>query len=382
MREIVEEMRTQLAAGSGGALVTIVRTTGSVYRREGAKMLCLPGGRLVGSISGGCLESDVYEASQDVVAQQRPILAGYDTNSENDNVWGLGLGCNGTVEVLIEPLDWWRGAAGRALFDALSRHVEAGERCALVTAFGAGDGHPLPGIQRVLVDAHGAVVGEPASAFEEAELDAAVDLLVNERVRPSRKLRVGAREVFVDVIVPPTPLLVVGAGHDAAPLVRMARELGFVVTLIDSRERFATRERFPEADFALCVRPPDFASKVSFAGSPAVVLMTHNYLVDREILGQILVSDAPFTYVGALGPHARTESMLRELREEGLALREDKVAQIRTPIGIDIGAESPAEIALSVLAEVLSVRNGRRPVPLREKKGKIHLPEANVEKSS
>lgn len=371
MREILDEIREQLSGGrTGGALVTITRTTGSVYRREGAKMLCLPGNRLVGSISGGCLESDVCGAAVDVVEQQRPILASYDTNSENDNVWGLGLGCNGTVEVLIESLEWWRSAPGRLVFHVLAERLEAGERCALVTLLGS-EGQPVPGIQRALVDARGDVIGD-TRALDAPAVAAALAVLANEKVRPSRRLRVGAQELFVDVLAPPTPFIVVGGGHDAAPLVRMARDLGFVVTLVDSREQFATRERFPEADHALCVRPREFASKVCFRGSPVVVLMTHNYLIDREILGQILVSDAPFTYVGALGPHGRTESMLRELREEGLALREDKVAAVRTPIGLDLGAESPAEIAFSVLAEVLAVRSGRKPVPLREKRGSIH----------
>lgn len=372
MREILDELREQLTGRKGGALVTITRTTGSVYRREGAKMLCLPANRIVGSISGGCLESDVYGASLDVVEQQRPILASYDTNSENDNVWGLGLGCNGTVEVLIEPLEWWRTPHGRAVYDALMARLDAGERCALVTLLGS-EGQPVPGIQRILVDAHGEVTGAAASsALGSDAVAAAREVLAKERVRPSRRLRVGEHELFVDVIAPPMPLVVVGGGHDAAPLVRMARELGFVVTLVDSREQFATRDRFPEADHALCVRPPEFASKVSFRGSPVVVLMTHNYLVDREILGQILASDAPFTYIGALGPRKRSESMVAELREQGLVLDERKVAAIRTPIGLDLGAESPAEIAFSVLAEVLSVRSGRSPAPLRQKSGSIH----------
>src|SRR5262245_23276405 len=132
MREIFDEMRRQLDQ-EGGALVTVIHTTGSVYRREGAKMVCSPDGELMGSMSGGCLEGEVCEVSVGVVEQNRPEIVTYDTNAENENVWGLGLGCNGTVEVLVEPLAWWRTAGGRALFEAVTAHVDAGRRCAIAT---------------------------------------------------------------------------------------------------------------------------------------------------------------------------------------------------------------------------------------------------------
>src|SRR5262245_3372958 len=158
MREILDEMRRQLSEGSGGALVTITRTTGSVYRREGAKMVCRPDGELIGSISGGCLESDVYEVSLGVVEQGRPEIATYDTNAENENVWGLGLGCNGTVEVLVEPLAWWRTPEGRAVFDAVTQHVDAGRRCGIATVLSV-DGQAPAGMRRMLLGEDGSVVG-------------------------------------------------------------------------------------------------------------------------------------------------------------------------------------------------------------------------------
>ena len=158
MREILDEMRRQLAEEGGGALVTVIHTTGSVYRREGAKMVCRPDGELIGSISGGCLESDVYEVSVGVVEQNRPEIVTYDTNAENENVWGLGLGCNGTVEVLIEPLAWWRTPDGRALFEAVTAHVDAGRRCAIATVLPE-SGQPSAGMHRLLLGEDGSVVG-------------------------------------------------------------------------------------------------------------------------------------------------------------------------------------------------------------------------------
>jgi len=126
MRQIIGEMRRLLDERDGGALVTITRTTGSTYRREGAKMLCLKNGAMIGSISGGCLEEDVYEISLEVVAENRPRIVSYDTSAENENVWGLGLGCNGTVEVLIEPMQWWRTSMGRKVFDEMTQRGEIG----------------------------------------------------------------------------------------------------------------------------------------------------------------------------------------------------------------------------------------------------------------
>src|SRR5436309_11008631 len=142
-------MRRLLDQPAGGALVTVTRTKGSTYRREGAKMVCRKDGTLVGSISGGCLESDVYEVSVGVVERDRPEIVTYDTNAENENVWGLGLGCNGTVEVLVEPLSWWRTVAGRGFFTALTERVDRGRQCAVATLLTAG-GTPLPTIDRIL----------------------------------------------------------------------------------------------------------------------------------------------------------------------------------------------------------------------------------------
>jgi xanthine dehydrogenase accessory factor len=375
MREILDEMRRQLSEGTGGALVTITRTTGSVYRREGAKMVCRPDGELVGSISGGCLESDVYEVSVGVMEQNRPEMVTYDTNAENENVWGLGLGCNGTVEVLVEPLAWWRTPEGRAMFDAVTAHVEAGRRCGIATVLSV-DGTAPPGMQRLLLGEDGATVGSRDTPADQLMMQRLREVLAERGPRLSRRVALaapsGALEVFLDLLVPPTRVVVVGGGHDAIPLVRLAREVGFVVTLVDSRPQFATPERFPEADSVVCAKAEEFAQLVPLVKGAAVILMTHNYLRDREVLAQLLTSSAEFLYLGALGPRVRTEQMLSEIQAAGVTLSPERIAQVHTPIGLDLGADAPAEIALAVLAELLAVRNGRNAIPLRDKKGRIH----------
>jgi xanthine dehydrogenase accessory factor len=375
MREILDEMRRQLSEGTGGALVTITRTTGSVYRREGAKMVCRPDGELVGSISGGCLESDVYEVSVGVVEQNRPEMVTYDTNAENENVWGLGLGCNGTVEVLVEPLAWWRTPEGHAMFDAVTAHVDMGRRCGIVTVLSV-DGAPPPGMQRLLVGEDGTAVGSQDIPADQLMMQRLREVLAERGPRLSRRVALatpgGALEVFLDILVPPTRIVVVGGGHDAIPLVRLAREVGFVVTLVDSRPQFATAERFPEADSVVCAKAEEFGQLVPLAKGAAVILMTHNYLRDREVLTQLLTSSAEFLYIGALGPRIRTEQMLSEIQAAGVTLSPERIAQVHTPIGLDLGADAPAEIAVAVLAELLAVRNGRNAIPLRDKKGRIH----------
>jgi xanthine dehydrogenase accessory factor len=371
MREILMELRRLVDESEPAALVTVIGTTGSAYRREGAKMICREGGRLIGSISGGCLESDVYERSVRVLERNRSELVTYDTNAENDNVWGLGLGCNGTVEVLIEPIGWWRSPCGREVFREMSRRVRDGQRCALATIL-AKDGTPARETRRLLIDFRGTSYG----GFGDRSLETAVAketrrILREENLRPSRRITIDSDrsncDVFVDTLLPPMRLLVFGAGHDALPLVRMAREIGMVVTVIDSRPQLTTEDRFPEADHLVCVEAERVAEKVSFAGRPAVVLMSHHYRKDSAVLRQILESEQEFDYIGTLGPRARTEQMKEDLRREGVKLPSRRVAEIRAPIGLDLGSESPAEIALAVLAEILAARNGRSGRPLRDK---------------
>lgn len=376
MREIIDEMRRLTAEHEGGALVTIMATTGSTYRREGAKMLCLKDGSMIGSISGGCLESDAYEVSLEVVERNEPQIVNYDTSAEDENVWGLGLGCNGSVEVLIEPIAWWRSAEGRSLFDQIIHRIDQGQRCALVTLLEKDDGQ-LRGLRRIIVDLDGKITGSLGAAG----LDSIVarktrTILTDEKVRPSRRVTIdqdsSVHEIFVDALVPPTRLLVAGGGHDAIPMVKFARDMGLVVTLIDGRPKFASCERFPWADQVICAQPEEFSQRVSLAGNPAVVLMNHHYLKDRTTLAQLLTAPFEYAYVGALGPRARTEKMIGDLRSQGLKFSPAKAQAVRSPVGLDIGADTPEEIAIAVLSELLAVKNKRSGLPLRERKKAIH----------
>lgn len=353
MREIVEELETAVERGTEGALATIVRARGSTYRKEGAKLLCLPGPRLAGAISGGCLESDVWERSLAVAREGRPAIATYDSHAVNENVWGLGLGCDGTVEVLIEPLSWWAGEQGRATLEAVRRRFDDG--CSLVMAT------VLPrdaaATARALFDENGrALVGSGRP-----ELDAA---LAAASAQPrSGIVRAGGVEAFVDRLAAPSRLVVFGGGPDVAPLVRMARETGFRVTVADPR---ASRDRFPDAHRTVPCRAEEISSDV-LCGDAAFVLMTHAFDADRAILERLLALPRVPAYVGVLGPRARTRALLDDLAKRGVRVSPQALAAIRAPVGLDLGSEAPAEIALAVLAEIVALRNGRSARPLREK---------------
>jgi xanthine dehydrogenase accessory factor len=182
----------------------------------------------------------------------------------------------------------------------------------------------------------------------------------------------GGGELFVEVLAPPVPLLVCGAGHDALPVVRLAHDLGWWVMVADSRPAFATRERFPEADEVFLVEDRDVASKVRIDRDTYAVVMTHNFLHDLEILRGLLTT--PAHYIGLLGPRARTEKLLAELEKQGVVLDGAQRARLHGPVGLDTGADSPEEIALSITAEILAVHNRRAATPLRERRGPIHTP--------
>lgn len=369
LRDILARLRAA-ARGERAALGTVVRVRGSTYRREGARLLMLDGGRTIGSISGGCLEGDVAERAAEVLETGRPALARYDLTSDDDAVWGLGLGCNGAIDVLIERVS---GDDGAALLRALEDAVEGREALALATVIAApGDGPPVGA--RLIVPEHGQVRG----SLGDAALDAAATASARAQLAARRssvvpvRSRAGETEVFVEVLAPPLPLVVCGAGHDVIPLVHLAHALGWWVTVADSRPAFAVAKRFPGADEVVLAAADEVPSRVRLDRHTFVVVMTHNFLHDKVLLRGLLQS--PARYIGMLGPRARTERLLAELAKEGVRVDDAQRARLFAPVGLDLGADSPEEIALSILGEILAARNGRPVASLRDRPGPIHTP--------
>jgi xanthine dehydrogenase accessory factor len=365
-REFWRELERMVAGGGDGALVTVARAEGSAYQREGAKLLFRAGAEPIGTISGGCLEADLFEHCRAATERGEPCLVRYETGSGSDTLFGAGTGCQGTVELLIEPIATWRGPAARALSSRIVRHLEQGRHLAIATLVRR-NGEVPSRLPRLLLGAEGDTVAEAVEP-------AARDLLFGEARtalgdvsrRPSRTVErtVGeARcEILVDVIAPAPRLIVFGAGEDARPLVRIAAASGMDVAVVDWRRELVSADRLPDAGTLVCARPEAFPGGLSLDGRPAILLMTHNYSADGAALERLLSRAEPLSYLGILGPRSRTARLLSEAApsQPGRAL------DIRSPAGLDLGADSPEEIALSIVAEMLAVRRRRSGRPLRE----------------
>ena len=363
--DVLTAIGSLAASGQRMALATIVAVRGSTYRRPGARLLVPEEGAPIGNISGGCLEGDVADMARLVMEEGRARLAGWDLTADDDAVWGLGLGCNGAIEVFIEPADRAVEAA-RALRTALEeerpdqpRHGHRVNRT----------GHDRPR-RALIVMPDGAVEGSLGRSDVEAEaIAAARELLTTERSE-IRTLAEGVR-AFVEILDPPLRLVICGAGHDAVPLVRAASLLGWNVTVVDDRPAFLNRERFPEAHgFASVDDPSEVAAAVTVDARTFVVVMTHNFLRDKAYLRELLTTDA--RYVAMLGPAARTQRLLMELEEEGTPITDEGRSRIHGPAGLDLGSEGPEEIAQAIIGEIVAVRRGRDGGFLKERPTPIH----------
>ncbi|HLL74147.1 MAG TPA: XdhC family protein [Pyrinomonadaceae bacterium] len=378
VRAIVEAFDRANVRGERCALATVVSVEGSSYRRPGARMLVCGGGTSTGTISAGCLEGDVIEHAKRVIRAGKAVLAEYDTASTSEeDVWGLGLGCNGVVRVLVEPL-----APGSPYIEALRRSCEAyAAPVSVATVYQhvpSGSAPTTTRIEagaRIFVNGEGEVGRENLGDEAVVVLEGEVRALLRGRGAPGAHVYEaggGAVKVFVETLLPPVPLVVFGAGHDALPVVELARALGWQTEVVDPQARPASLSRFAAADRVTLARPEDMAAQVSITPRTLALLMSHNYSHDLALLRFLLAS--PARYIGVMGPRKRTERMLSELAatEEPLRLEEAGLARLHSPAGLDIGANSPAEIALSIVAEMRAVLDGRRGGMLRERRGSIH----------
>ncbi len=325
--EILSRLAELKAAGRRAALATVVHIVGSAYRRPGAKFLIEETGETMGSVSGGCLEADVREVAKGVMETGIPSLRHYSTGTDEDIVWGLGLGCNGLVDVFIQPAT--EGPLAE-LADRL-RELLAGDS---------------PFAISTVLD------GEEAGATAVAE---ASDTAPGVQT-------IGGRQVFIEVLPPPPHLIVCGAGDDARPLVAYAAEAGFRVTLVDHRQGLMPPEWFPQAARLVLARPEEQVD-LPPAGRSLAVVKTHSLNHDREWVRRLLAAGIP--YVGMLGPRLRTETILREIGREG-----DE--RVYGPVGLDLGADGPRQVALAIIAELLAFIAQREPRHLSQRTEAIH----------
>lgn len=349
-------------------LATVVRVEGSAYRRPGARMLIAADGTSTGMVSGGCLETDLAERARAVLRERRPRTVVYDMRSPDDIVWGLGLGCAGQVRVLLEALDP-DSPPGWCLFASQARARRG--QAAIATVFEAPD-RALIGCRR-WIDERGVRGGTTGSEGLDALLSSAIAaaLAENRSRNETWVLPEGVCAGLVEVIHPAVQLHVFGAGADAEPLAHQAAALGWSVALFDQREAFAEASRFPLATAVACVDYASFALEpLRIDSRTAVLLMTHHFLHDRTLLARLLESAA--AYIGVLGPRRRLERLLEQLAADGFHPSGAARRRLHGPVGLDIGSETPAEIALSALAEIQSTLAGRAGGSLREMDAPLH----------
>lgn len=332
MKELQAILQHLTAPGAQpGVLATLVTVEGSSYRRPGARLFVTAKGERIGSISGGCLEEDVLARAHAVAASGRPELVVYDTSSENDLVWGVGLGCHGVVQVLLEKLsdrpDW---------VTTLAANLAARRATALDVIWGDADSAAPLGTRLA-----------PASA-------------------PTR----AGPGVFRQTLEPPVSLVVFGAGDDAQPLVGFAKQLGWQVTVADPRPAFLTAQRFPAADVRVVGPAAELVARIDPGPATLAVVMTHHYVHDVPLLRALLAR--PLAYLGLLGPKKRADKIAADLVAEGFVFTPEMRARLHAPVGLDLGAETSSEVALAIIAEMQAALGRRDGRPLRERTGPIH----------
>lgn len=340
----------ELPAGAPAVLATVVRVEGSSYRREGARLLVEPDGRLTGVVSGGCLERDIGEQAGAVLATGAARAVRYDLTPDDEAIWGFGTGCAGKVDLLLEPLDeLLRGRWSARLERLLLQRREL----ALATVWSTADDRA-------------ARTGESVELEAEGAPDWARRALEHLPAGASRSVSVEAAGVALDVLaerlLPPVHLLVFGAERDAPALVRLARELGWAATVVDPRPTAAAAARIGDLARYVSPSPATLATEVELSPRTAAIVATHRYLDDLAWLEPLAASAVG--HLALLGPVLRRERLLADLARRRPELVAGLAARLRGPAGLDLGGRSPAEVALAVVAEAQAALHGRSAVPL------------------
>lgn len=370
LKTIVSEYHKVDFTQRKAALATVVKVRGSSYRSPGARMLIMDDGRWVGSISGGCLEGDALRKARKVMMDKTPMTVTYDTREESNQNLGIGLGCNGVIDVLIEPLDPEDKKNPVTLFNSL---ITSKEPVALATIFEAASGVG----EKLLLTSSDEWSGDFSDVELKNKVQASLKNLFETKKSEAKKYQSQGKdaEVFIELIQPEVSLIIFGGGFDARPVSDLAKSLGWTVSVTDECVAHIAPLFFPTADkLTLCQR--EFIDR-DFNITPytACILMSHNYEYDRDVLKKLLKTNTP--YIGILGPRKRFDKMQSEFNAQGISLSEPDFQRIHSPIGLDIGAEAPDEIAVSIIAEIQSKFSNRSGGFLKYHSGPIHQRDPN-----
>ena len=339
MRDILSDLDKWRAEDKSIALATVIQTWGSSPRRAGAKMALTPDGRITGSVSGGCVEGAVFEEGVEALKAKRPKLLHFGVADET--AWEVGLACGGSIEVFVKPLDL-------ELFKSLRSVLTEEDTAVLVTVVRGPD--ELLGRELLLKD-DGSVIGTIVDEWSEQVLKLARETLAQGESR--RAMLNEETEIFLEAILPPPTLIAVGGVHITIALMTLAKTLGYQTVVIDPRSAFGNEERFPNVDRLIQRWPDEAFQEIPLTRSTAVAMLTHDPKLDDPALKIALPS--PAFYVGALGSKTTQAKRRQRLLEDGLT--EEQLQRLHGPIGLEIGAGTPEEIALSIMAEVVARRN-------------------------
>jgi xanthine/CO dehydrogenase XdhC/CoxF family maturation factor len=341
-------------------LATVVKVDGSSYRRPGARMLITEDGEITGAISGGCLEGDALRKAQFAIFQQQNKLEIYDTTDDEDARLGVQLGCNGIVHILFEPV---KHPDANNPINLLKKAARQRKDAVLATVFSENKHAVQKGTCYL--------INETEIFCDDDEMRSMIDESKSLLKQKKSVVKDDANgSVLYQFIPPAIQLVIVGAGNDAQPLAEMAFLLGWNIIVVDGRPAYATTQRFPKAGKISLINPAAVLSAINIDGQTAVVLMTHNYNYDLAALEQLIHINCK--YIGVLGPKKKLHKMFSDLIEKGLMLNDEMMHNIYGPVGLDIGAETSEEIALSVLSEIKAVFSQRQGASLKERTTEIH----------
>lgn len=360
--EVIASVHDLLDDGQRGVLTTVIDIEGSAYRRPGAKMLITDDQDGVGSLTAGCLEDEIRELARDVLETGTPRIETYDLTGDDD-VWGLGVGCNGVITVLLEPVDETYRPAIRA--------YERGQPLSLVTII-EGDGVQQWSRAQYAPDDSALSVerGTFPDWLTEATRDVAESALEKEKAGTTEVCTdEESATLFVDPITPPPEIVVFGNGHDVKPVVQLAKQCGFRVTVMSFRGG-TDAEEFPAADMVDSSSPAKITEDIEFDENTYAIVMSHNFVDDRLTVDELLNTSVP--YIGLMGPRERFEEMLDDFGDEGKTFTDGELDRLYTPVGLNLGGGSPYQIALSIVAEALAVHKEREPEHLTDREGPIH----------
>lgn len=367
LADMLTEARRLRDADRPFALATVVKINGSSYRRPGARMLITPEGETHGTISGGCLEEEVAQQALPLLDGGSPEVHAFDL-SDDDLILGFGIGCDGTVHVLIEPIP--AGTMGPLAWvdHCLNRRT----RGLIAIVSDAPEGSDLLGQRLFIAEENDSDGGISHPAVEAAIRDAAPEVFADDQSQiRTVETEHGPVDVLCEIVKPPIRLTIFGGGHDVRPVVQISKNLGWQVTVVGRKPEDELAEKFPEADVHIfLMNPEDVRDYVALDARTPAVVMNHNYMRDKTLIHHLLTTPVP--YVGALGPSHRTERITDELQSEDPMLTDVHFDKLHGPVGLDIGTETPQEIALAIIAEVQAELSGRSAQKLRERDGKIH----------